>query len=741
MARPAPAEGLSATYLVVAVLAAALGMLAYLTGFSRISVVAVMLALTEGGMALLIVIAGAGYAYPLVRHLGGEASSLGLRLATSAALGLWMIWTAILLVGSLTTGLLKAYLWWPVVAAGVLLAAWQGRERMESLRLGRWFDGRALAWVPIALAGAACLAGATQPPGYIDLWGDSYDVLEYHLQLPREYFLQQHIQPLEHNVYSHYPLGVEMLFLLGMVLRGGPYQGMYLANILHGAFAALAVAGVFAGLRRSDDTRARIAAVLLATAPLGVYLSWLAMVELAQVCYLALALVWLGQWLQDRRGGAAGVIGCLLGAACATKYLAIGFVAGPVLAVMLAWCLRRPRLLGQWALAAALTGLLVSPWLIRNAVSVGNPVFPLATRVLGRGHFTPRHEQRWLAGHAPSAEPPVPPPPGYDRPRRTVDRVILFYRNFLRQDLVGLLPLMLAGVALAAYLAGPAGAGGWNWSIVAVLAMQLGVWTAATHEMPSRFLAPVLVPLALMGADTLGRLSRLRRNPFRAQTAEGGTPWGRPATLAVLAATVMVNVITIAGAHAAAIKDPSGNPRHFNGVDGEMVAEWITPRECLEQCCHLMLVGDSAPFYKPPGTIYATVFDAHPLVEIARQGLSPAQTMARLRELGVTHIWVDWLEILRLATTYGFDEPMGPEVVLRRRQGRPPGLRVLDQLAPYGLELVHEVSQGVAMTQTAPSTQAAQTAPAGDQAAWPIASIYALPWALREAPASQPGRQ
>ena len=41
----------------------------------------------------------------------------------------------------------------------------------------------------------------------------------------------------------------------------------------------------------------------------------------------------------------------------------------------------------------------LSPWLIRNAVWTGNPVFPLATSVLGTGHWDADLAERWDRAH------------------------------------------------------------------------------------------------------------------------------------------------------------------------------------------------------------------------------------------------------------------------------------------------------------------------------------------------------
>ena len=52
-----------------------------------------------------------------------------------------------------------------------------------------------------------------------------FDVLEYHLQGPKEYFQAGKIAFLPHNVYTNMPFNVEMLHLLAMEVMGDWWWG------------------------------------------------------------------------------------------------------------------------------------------------------------------------------------------------------------------------------------------------------------------------------------------------------------------------------------------------------------------------------------------------------------------------------------------------------------------------------------------------------------------------------------
>jgi len=708
--------------------------LGLMTGWSKPWLGALLTSVTEGGMACLIVVSAGGYGFLVIRRFAA-AAPIGLRLATAAGLGLWIFSTAVLVVGTALPGALRWWLWWPVVAAGVALAAWQGRDAMEKFTLPARFDGRALAWVVLAVAAGIWLAGATRLPG--SMWTpDAYDVLEYHLQVPREFYHAGRIGQLRHNCYSYYPLGTEMLFLLGMCLRNGPYQGMYLAKMLHGIFGVLAVAAVFAALKDRDESRGRFSAVLLGTVPMVIYLSWLAMVELALIFYAILAVLWLREWLARTEAGSAICIGLAAGAACTVKYLALGLLVAPVAAVMLALSLPAGNTVKRTThaiLTVLVAGLFMSPWLVRNLAYTRNPVFPLATTVFGRGHWSAESQQRWVDGHGPNVKPPVPVPPGW-RPVPRPGRAEMLFDNFMTSEQFSPMLLLLAGVGVCAVIAAGRSAGLWDWSLVGILILQIAVWTAFAHQMPPRFVAPALGPISLLAGGMLGRLASVRTNPLRRgrHTAEGG-PWGRPVALALLAAALIANL-------AIGYRMYRGLSARFDDtvrLHGQspfqlQMASYLhhDPNIQLPADARFCLLGETRCWYWPVETVYATAFDSHPLVEMAAKGLPARQVLDDLRGRGITHLVVSWYEIWRLAGSYGYPAAVSAELFTRWQAGGPPGLKLLDDLQAAGLRKVADLEEFTALLRWAPNS---------GRVVWPVMSIYAMPWApVTTRPATQP---
>ena len=93
-----------------------------------------------------------------------------------------------------------------------------------------------LAAMPFALV---MVLGAMLPP-----W--SYDVREYHLQTPKEWYQNGRIEFLPHNIYANMPLGSELTSLWAMGLAGGRdgwWWGAMAGKTVMACYSLIAAAG------------------------------------------------------------------------------------------------------------------------------------------------------------------------------------------------------------------------------------------------------------------------------------------------------------------------------------------------------------------------------------------------------------------------------------------------------------------------------------------------------------------
>ena len=239
--------------------------------------------LIDGVIVMLWVTSAFGIGSLLLSVLwprGHEHSSI-LRAVTATAFGLGTISLVTLglgLAGWLNRTSAIAMVSIGVIATVMPLVAWRdaGKAVQAWLPSPAQWSWLWLLTVPFA---SLMTVAALVPPGL--LWKGEpagYDVVEYHLQVPREWYEIGRIVPLHHNVYSFFPFNVEMHYLLAMHLRGGPWAGMYLAQFMHGTYIMLSVIAVYAiALQWVGKQGAVLAGVATATVP------WMA--QLGSIAY------------------------------------------------------------------------------------------------------------------------------------------------------------------------------------------------------------------------------------------------------------------------------------------------------------------------------------------------------------------------------------------------------------------------------------------------------------------------
>ncbi len=322
----------------------------------------------------------AGWRITIAGAILSVAGGLGARLlphpdggtlywrSTQTALGLGLLGTFILFVG-LTTGFNGWFFGLLLGGLGIFLRreirTWWGTWRgLPTL----WRGGR-LGQL-IGLGGAFLLVltlfTALAPPL-------RFDALVYHLTLPQTYLAAGRITYQPWLIFGGMPQLTEMLYTWAISLGG-----VETAPVLGWGIGVLTVIGVGDWASHKISPQAGWGAMasflggltLVTSLAIG-YVDWLAML-------LGLStLILLDQWRTNGRQKLLVWAGLCAGFAAGTKYTAGIIALGGLLVVFM----QSPRAFSQWVRhglwfgVPALAGVL--PWLLKNFVFTGNPVYPL----------------------------------------------------------------------------------------------------------------------------------------------------------------------------------------------------------------------------------------------------------------------------------------------------------------------------------------------------------------------------
>ncbi len=527
-------------------------------------------------------------------------------------------------------------------------------EKSDEQRPGLETLSNAAPWLWLVLVPFLILAllAASNAPGFI--WmeeGNGYDVLEYHLQMPKEYFQAGRIAYAPHNVYANFPMNVEMLYLLAMVVHKEVHDLGTTANMIHLMLGALTVFAVWVVGREWSPRAGQVSAIALGTVGWLGYLSGLAYVENGMLFFGATAMAALLRAIARPELGVSrkwlAVCGVCSGLACGCKYTAMPFFAIAILLVGVVWLRgnwRRRVLDSSIFLLSAIASF--APWLIKNELMTGNPFFPLGNGVF---HVYPsgwgeKESEQWNRGHAMAES---------DRGLGARFGALWRYVPADADQRFGPAILLLAfGGLLGRRLERM------DLLLLTVLVIQVLVWLFATH-LYARFTVPFLIPLSILAGRAI--LNRARWHVWVA----GG----------VLLAGAVWNFVFAARLHAR--ESAVGAPASliYDGTLPGLEYLAIINHE-LPANDKILVIGDAKAFYFQRIVDYCVVFNRSPFVEAVERAGSPNDIMQWLRERGYTHVLVHWNEIARLTRTYGFSPQVTP--------------RLFDGLTAVGLKRMRE---------------------------------------------------
>ncbi|MBC8875496.1 MAG: hypothetical protein H8E44_39220 [Planctomycetes bacterium] len=539
--------------------------------------------------------------------------------------------------------------------------------------LGRW--GLWLG-VPFVLL---ILFGGMLPP-----W--DFDVREYHLQVPKEWYQEGKIGFLPHNIYGNMPLGAEMHALLAMVIMPGErdwWWGALAGKTVIAAFVPLTALALFAAGRRFVSTTAGVfAALVYMSTPWVVHVSVQGLNEGAVAFYLLLAVYAMllssppvgpgcrtGPDAADSGGKRSSVsrsrpadgtyrettrvmrgrillAGFLAGSAVACKYPAVLFVVLPLLAWSM-FCERR----FDWKRAILfLLAVFVACglWFGKNWALAGNPVYPL---MFGGKTRTAEKTEQWNRAHQ--------VPRDEDGRRYSAAQAADAFRQFgWRSHWLSPLLIPLAVMAFVSTRCRRLA-----WMMAALVLYFVLAWWLVTHRI-DRFWVPVLPIVALLaGVGAVWSNDRLWRSI-------AGT---------ILVCGLLANLLFL-------VSTNRHDHRHLVSLEqlrrDEPADEHGASRvnafhrylnEAVPKGHTVLLVGDAQPFDLEMPVIYSTCFDDC-VFEQLMKGRTREERLAALREHRISHIYVSWAEIERYRSpgNYGFTNYVTKSVVrdeLARDQG------------------------------------------------------------------------
>ena len=466
-----------------------------------------------------------------------------------------------------------------------------------------------------------------------------------HLTLPKLYLANGGFRRVPFNVYSYWPLNIQLLYAFAMLIHD-----YVLAKLLHLMFLVLCVVAVYRlASRHSSAIGGSFAVMLMLANPVVLDEARFAYIDLGFAFFFVMAFAFALEHLESRRSAPLVLAGMCCGVIAGTKLL--GAVAAPCIAivVVVARLKRHPsvdprpqktssgvvemrRAVRDVLLCIAVpTFVLALPWYVRSYWYTGNPFYPLFYAWFGGPEWSPSLTQQFFVWQQ-----------SIGMGRQWFDYLLLPFRVALsggddyrhfdgRVSPVWsiVLPLSLAFSGSSRVIRPALGVAG----------LYFITWAATSQQ--ARFLIPILPLLAIAGGVASDNV--LARLPAISPT--------RMVLIGVAASVLLLwstRVIVMAGAKAGRgmLTQGVSVPGAVKGPLYRFIDDRLPPD------ARLMLLNTNQGFFVDREYVADSFFEASQMNALILEGSGNASELSkRLRARGITHV---------LLSTDNWDIPYPP---------------------------------------------------------------------------------
>ena len=341
------------------------------------------------GLALLYLLSIFGWGSLLLKLIPAERSPWD-TVVSGIVAGCGVLYA--LFIGLGAVGVLRPLGVGIVLGLGLLVAAFSAAPVFK-LRVDwqRWELADRVLLISVLALGALQLIFALTPLIF-------YDLQVYHFLAPAQFLRAGSLVHIPWNVLTNSPLALQLTVGMSLVVDSSGQ----LAKLLLAILGCLLPLSVFELVRPAGRRAALLASLFVLCFPEFWLMQTLGAVDVPIAGLMIFGTLWLRRGVLESQWWHGVLSGIAFGIAIGSRYQAAILTAWIVAAVLAENFIRIRRLpdrraILQLVLIGLVVALLVCPWMIRNYVHMGNPVYPLMHDVWGGAEWSGEQAARLSA--------------------------------------------------------------------------------------------------------------------------------------------------------------------------------------------------------------------------------------------------------------------------------------------------------------------------------------------------------
>lgn len=456
-----------------------------------------------------------------------------------------------------------------------------------------------------------------------------YDALVYHLSVPNFYILHHKIMPMDYLMHSNFPLNINMLYTLALLLNNE-----ILARMIHFYLTFLTAITIFAvGKRFYNITVGLIAALIYYSIPIVLVNSWGCGNDAGLSFFFGLAIFSLLLWINTNLSSTFYLSAIYIGLTMASKYTALilFFVLNILIIVYLIKSEKDfIKIAKRIFIYDFIAFLFLLPYFIKNYIFTGNPVFPFLFKMFGGKNLYN------YGGGGDIISTPL---------NLFSFKLIELLKSFWTQTISPLEPQNFIGIIFLIFLPFLVLAKNVEHKLLylaGTFVLTYPLWYLGTPLF--RYLMPAFIPLSIFIAFYIEKLKKnwiinsiFYISIFTAISLSLNIAWGLKLEPYLYRNSDKDEFLSLTR-----VNYP--NPPY-------LVIKWINKN--LPENSKVLFSGENKTFYIERDYLtYSVENNLQPLMEYIKQSNTPEKLHELLKKEGITHILINYREAIRVNPSY-----------------------------------------------------------------------------------------
>ncbi len=211
-----------------------------------------------------------------------------------------------------------------------------------------------------------------------------YDSMLYHLAVPNFYYQNNGFKLWENNFLSNLPLTIEFYYLY--FITGKVFMLTKLINLISSFGILIVVHNIY---RETINKSSTLLLLVVYSIPQFGFLSSSSKPDITSILFVLLTVFFFIRYVKKGDREFLLMSAVFSGLSISSKYINVFYIGAMILAYIFMEGKINKKIISNVMIVLIISFIIISPWLVKNIILTGNPVYPYLNKIFKSRYWTP----------------------------------------------------------------------------------------------------------------------------------------------------------------------------------------------------------------------------------------------------------------------------------------------------------------------------------------------------------------